>query len=311
MKDLGKNEKKPVTSKQTAQKQAPWGKIIGTVLGLAIGVGISFVSGCYTGHWLGYVFAGVIIVLGTVFGYWVAKNHGFKLLFHEDVYYRIGGYVAFGLILFFCIWALFFFVIKKNNILFDSFMVQKFFKPEVIETVGPWGEKTFGATWKLFGKEFKVADVVGLWGNVFILTFKYFLNHLVFVIPFIFVMNLFKAGKWNFSIIYFALFTIMWGAVVGTNSLPFPSGSDPMSGPIVVFARYGLWVWFSYLLLMSSTTQLAWLTSPGWLSGVWTKERKFWPFKFTPDQKEVFIYGLLFLLAASFAEARIFVHYNI
>ena len=35
-----------------------------------------------------------------------------------------------------------------------------------------------------------------------------------------------------------------------------------------------------------------------------------WPLSFTPDQREVFIYGLLFLLASSFAEARIFVYYN-
>lgn len=310
LKDLGKKEKSPAV-KQTTLKQSSWNIIIGAIAGLVIGSGISFISGCYSNNWIGYVFAGVIIILATVFGYWVGKNGGLQLLYHEDVYYRIGGYVAFGLVLLLCTWALFFFVIKKNNIMYDSLVIQKIFKPEVVPTFGAWGEKTFGTTWKLFGKEFKVVEVVGLWANVIILTLKYFLNHLIFVIPFIFVMNLFKAGKFNFSTIYFAIYTIFWGIAVGSNSLVFPAGSDPMAGPVIVFARFGLWIWFSYLLLMASTTQFAWLTTTGWLSMDWKKQRKLWPVSFTPDQWEVFIYGLLFLLAASFAEARIFVHYNL
>lgn len=285
--------------------------VIGTGAGIVIGVALSFVTACYDGGWLGYVIAAALIVFAAVLGYWVGKNNGWNVLYHEDVYYRIGGYVAFGLILFFCAWAVFYFGIKKQNLLYDSFVIQKLFKPGIISTIGSWGTKTFGETWKIFGKEYPVAETVGTWGNVVVLTFKYFLNHLVFVIPFILVMNLVKIGRWNLSAIYFALYTIMWGAAVGSNSLAFPAGNNAMAGPIVVFARYGLWVWFSYLLLMSSTTQFATWVAPKWFGGEWRKDRKLWPLSFTPDQREVFIYGLLFLLASSFAEARIFVYYNL
>lgn len=305
MKLMGKKEKVTIS-----EKKLPWNIILGTAAGLGIGVGLSFITDCYNGNWIGYLAAVVLIVFGTFFGYWVGKNNGLKLLFHEDVYYRVGGYVAFGLILFLCSWAIFFFLVKKNNLLYDSLVIQKLFKPEINSGIGPWGVKVFGETWKIAGKEYKVAEAVGIWGNVFWMTVKYFLNHLVFVIPFIFLMNYVKIGKWNLSAIYFALYTIMWGAAVGTNSLTFPVGDNAMAGPLVVFARYGLWVWFSYLLLMASTNQMACLVAPKWTEWEWKKEGKFWPISFTPDQKEVFIYGLLFLLASSFAEARIFVYYN-
>lgn len=285
--------------------------LAGTALGLAIGIALSFATACYDGGWLGYGIAAALIGFAAVLGYWIGKNGGWKLLYHEDVYYRIGGYVAFGLILFLATWALFFFGIKRQNLLYDSFVIQKLFKSDIIPTIGDWGTKTFGETWKIFGREHKVAETVGTWGNVLVLTFKYFLNHLVFVIPFILMMNLIKIGRWNLSVIYFAVYTIMWGAVVGSNSLAFPVGNNPMAGPIVVFARYGLWVWFSYLLLMTSTAQFATWTTSKWIGGEWRAERKLWPVSFSPDQREVFIYGLLFLLASSFAEARIFVFYNL
>lgn len=306
MKLVGKKEKQKISEK----KSLPWNMIIGTIVGLGIGVGLSFITDCYNGNWIGYSSVVVFILFGAWLGYWVGKNNGLKLLFHDDVYYRVGGYVAFGLILFLCTWALFFFVVKKSDLMYDSFVVQKLFKQEINNGIGTWGTKVFGETWKIAGKEYKVAEAVGIWGNVFWFTLKYFLNHMVFVIPFIFLMNYIKIGKWNLSVIYFALYTIMWGAVVGTNSLTFPVGENPMAGPLVVFARYGLWVWFSYLLLMTSTSQMACLVAPKWTEWEWKKEGKFWPISFTPDQKEVFIYGLLFLLASSFAEARIFVYYN-
>lgn len=305
MKLMGKKEKGKVS-----EKKLPWNIILGTAIGLGLGVGVTFITDCYNGNWIGYTAAVVLILFGTFFGYWVGKNGGFKLLFHDDVYYRVGGYVAFGLILFLCTWAIFFFLVKKANLMYDTFVVQKLFKQEIDNGLGPWGAKIFGETWKIGGKEYKVAEAVGIWGNVFWFTVKYFLNHLVFVIPFIFLTNYVKIGKWNLSAIYFALYTIMWGAVVGTNSLTFPVGENTMAGPLVVFARYGLWVWFSYLLLMTSTSQMACLVAPKWTEWEWKKEGKFWPISFTPDQKEVFIYGLLFLLASSFAEARIFVYYN-
>lgn len=235
----------------------------------------------------------------------------YNLLFHEDIYYRIGGYLIFGLVLFFLTWACAAFLIKKPNLLSDSFLVEKFFKPQIIETIGPWGSKTFGETWTIFGKAYKVSDIFAVWGNVLLLTFKFFLNHLVFVLLFIFGLNLFKISRWNLGTIYFIFYTILWGIVVGTNSQTYPVGNNPVLGPLILFARFGLWNWFSYMLLVISSAHFSWYTAPKWTEWFWEKQRKFWPIKFTPDQMELFIYGFLFLLASSFAEARVFVHYNL
>lgn len=241
-------------------------------------------------------------------GFW---SRTYNLLFHEDIYYRIGGYLIFGLLLFLVTWAFFAFVIKKPNLLMDSFLVEKFSKTEIVQSVGPWGADTFGETWKIFGKEYKVNEIFATWGNVAILTFKFFLNHLVFVLLFIFGLNLFKISRWNLGTIYFIFYTILWGAVVGTTSQSYPVGDNLVFGPLILFARFGLWNWFSYLLLVVSSAHFSWLAAPKWTEWVWEKQRPFWPIKFTPDQKELFIYGVLFLLASCFAEARVFVHYNL
>ncbi|TCL75274.1 hypothetical protein EDC14_1003206 [Hydrogenispora ethanolica] len=245
-----------------------------------------------------------------------AKNPGFfakiyRLLFHEDVYYRIGGYLIFGLLLFFIAWASFQFLIKKPNLLADSFMVQKLVSSTTAKTFGTWGTEHFGKTLTLFKWQLDVAKEFDIWGNVLVLTFKYFVNHLIFVIPFIFLLNFFKVGRWNFGAIYFAFYTILWGAVIGTQSLSFPTGTNVALGSLILFARFGLWTWFSYLLLVVGTAQFGWLVAPNLSGWAWKQERKLWPVHFTPEQREVFIYGLLFLLASSFAEARIFVHYNL
>lgn len=232
------------------------------------------------------------------------------LIFHEDVYYKIGGYLILGLLLFFATWAIFMFLVKKPNLLADSLMVQKLFKVQTLKSLGPWGAKTFGTTWHLFSWKIDVAKAFAVWGNVILITFEFFLNHLIFIILFIFGLNLFKIGRINLGVIYFGLYTILWGITIGTGSLSYPVGNNAVWGSLVLFARYGLWNWFSYLLLLVSSTQFSWLATPGWSTWSWGKTRKFWPFGFTSDQIEVFIYGLLFLLASSFAEARIFVHYN-
>ncbi len=234
----------------------------------------------------------------------------YNLLFHEDVYLRIGGYLIFGLLIFFASWAFCSFVFNKINLMENTFMVQKLFKAQIVKTIGPWGVKTFGETWNIASWSIDVNKAFTTWGNVLWQTILNFLNHLVFVIIFIFFLNNFKIGRWNMGLVYFGLYTIMWGATTGTLSLPFPTGSERILGSLILFARYGLWVWFSYLLLVVSTTQFTWLASSNWLTWEWEQKRKIWPVSFTPDQREVFIYGLLFLLAASFAEARIFVHYN-
>jgi hypothetical protein len=234
-----------------------------------------------------------------------------NLLFHNDIYYRMGGFLILGLIIFFVSWAIFAFGVKKSGLLTDTFVVQKLFKVETAATIGTWGAETFGKTWKIFGKSVDVAKTVGLWGNVGVISFKYFFNHLIFVFIFIGLLNLFKIGRWNLGMIYFLLLTLMWGAVVGTNSLSFPTGENQLLGSLLLFGRYGVWTWFAYLMLVLSTSQFAWVVAPKWLGSEWHKERPFWPVHFTPEQREIFIFGLLFLLAASFAEARIFVHYNL
>lgn len=230
----------------------------------------------------------------------------YNLLFHEDLYYRIGGYLIFGLLLFIITWAFFMFLHKSPNLLRDSLIVKKLFKTEIIKSFGPWDNKAFNMDWNLFSLKIKVGNFI----NVALLTLKFFLNHLLFVFCFIFVLNLFKIGRWNLSLIYFAFYTIMWGMVIGTYSLPFPYGADQLTGSLILFARFGLWTWFSYMLLLISTTQFAWYGTSTWTSWDWQEKRKFWPVSFTAEQREIFIYGLLFLLAASLAEANIFVHYN-
>jgi hypothetical protein len=121
---------------------------------------------------------------------------------------------------------------------------------------------------------------------------------------------LFKSGRWNLSLVYFIIYTVFWGTAVGTNALTFPYGANPVIGGLILFARYGLWNWFSYMLLLISTTQFAWLGTSSWTAWDWKPQRKFWPVSFTSEQREIFIYGLLFLLASSLAEANIFVHYT-
>lgn len=230
----------------------------------------------------------------------------YNLLFHDDLYYRIGGFLIFGLLLFLIVWAVFMFLAKSPNLLADSFMVKKFFKAEVVKSFGPWDAKAFNAVWNIFGMQIKAGNFI----NVILLTLAFFLNHLVFVVIFIFGLSLFKIGRWNLSLIYFIFYTILWGIVSGTNSFSFPVGSDQVLGSLILFARFGLWTWFSYMLLLISSTQFAFYGTSTWTSWDWKQTRKFWPVSFTPEQREIFIYGLLFLLASSLAEANIFVHYS-
>jgi hypothetical protein len=227
----------------------------------------------------------------------------YNLMFHGDVYYRLGGVLILGLLLFLVSWAVFMFLVNKPNMFSNTFMIKKLWKIDLVKSFGPWKEADFQNIlfWKI-----KTGNFV----NVILLTFKYFVNQLIFVIPFIFALNLFKIGRYNLSVFYFALYTIFWGAVAGTNSFSFPVGTNVVMGTLILYARYGLWLWFSYAMLLVSTTQFSWLAAPSWTSPKWEKERKFWPVSFTPDQLEIFIYGFLFLLAACFAEAQIYVHYN-
>ena len=240
-----------------------------------------------------------------------SSNEGFfaktyNLLFHGDVYYRIGGYLLFGLLLFLISWLVFFFVVKQSNTFNHTFMVQKVFKTNIYKGIGAWALKTFGEAWKIFGQTISPKNFFAIsW-----LTVEYFVQQLLIVTGFIFFFNYFKVGRWNLGLLYMAFITIMWGGVIGTNSLDFPFGDNKVFGPLLLFTRFGLWYWFAYLLLTAATTQFTWMTAPNWTTWSWEKVRGFWQFKLEPDQREILIYGLLFLLAASFAEARIFIHYN-
>ncbi len=230
----------------------------------------------------------------------------YNLLFSEDIYRRIGGYLLFGLLLFIISWLTFAFVIKQSNSFNHTFMVQKLFKLNIYKGVGDWALKTFGEKWKIIVWTIAPKNFFAIaW-----LTIEYFVQQLLIVGVFVFFFNYFKIGRWNLGLVYMILLTIMWGGVIGTNSLDFPFGDNKVFGPLLLFTRFGLWYWFAYLLLTASTTQFTWMAAPNWTTWSWEKARSFWKFKFTPDQKEIFIYGLLFLLAASFAEARIFIHYN-
>ncbi len=247
----------------------------------------------------------------------------YNQLFHEDLYFRIGGFLILGLLLFLVVWAFWSFAenipfIGGNDAfrsferdltgsLRNSFIVKKlFFKSNIVSVLGPWGDKTFKSVWNIFSWKIKVGNLI----NVVLLMLKYFVSHLVFVFIFIFLLNLFKVGRWSLSMVYFIFYTILWGTAVGLNAIPFPYGANPVSGSLILFARFGLWNWFSYMLLLISTNQFAWIGTSSWMTWDCKQLRKFPQFGFTPEQREIFIYGLLFLLASCLAEANIFVHYN-
>jgi hypothetical protein len=231
-----------------------------------------------------------------------------QLFFHEDVYYRMFGYLIFGLILFLITWAVVNFIVRKPNLLYDSYLIQKIWKADFYKTVGAWATKSFGESWQILRWDLKVSNVFA----ILALTIQYFVNHLIFVIPFILGLNFFKISRWNLGTIYFGFYTILWGIAIGSGPMLYPTISHPVFGPLLLFSQYGLVAWFAYLLLTVSTQQFAWLEAPSWLSWKWQQRRKkLWPVSFNPDQRELFWFGLAFLLAAAFVEARIFVHYNV
>lgn len=285
-------------------------EILGSLIGLISGLAMAFFAGFFQPIAAMIIIAVCLTLLVTYYGYWIGKNGGWKLFSHEDIYYRILATVAFGLLLFLVGWLIAFLTLPHTGFMSGSFMAQKMFQSAIDPNMGLWGANTFGKTWNFFGKELVVSEVIGIWGNVLRLTFLYFVEHLIFIFIFIFALSLVKIGKWTLSGIYFALYTLMWAVTVASNSLPFPTGGNLMSGPLVMFFRYGLWIWFAYLLMLVSTTHFAILETPSWFSGEWHKIGSLKTIGFNPSQKEIFIYAILFLLAACFAEARIFVFYN-
>lgn len=233
-----------------------------------------------------------------------------NLLFHDDVYKRIGGILLGGLIIFSIAWAFSFFFLKEGT-LKDTFLVDKLFGVKGTTSFGQWGTKWLGESFKLFKWEFKSADVFNTWGNVLLVTGKNFLHHFIVFLIFIFLLNRFRVGRLPLGLVYFLIYTVLIGVVVGTNSYDYPAQGYTTLGALVTFLRFGIWVWFAYGLLVVSTLGLTWLKTGSLLDSAWERENRFWPLpRLTVDEKEVLIFGFLFMLAASFAEARLIVHYS-
>ncbi len=228
-----------------------------------------------------------------------------NLLFHEDLFFRVMGYLLFGIIFFLLAWGVCFFMFHKPNMLNKSFMVEKFLQFKWHQAFGAWGAQSFGETWKVFGLEIVVKEFFA----VAALMVQYFINYLIIALVFVFGLNLFRVGRLNLSLIYLASYAVLWGAVAGSDSMLYPTGENKVFGTLLTFARFGLPLLFSYILLAASTTNLAIWNAPKWTEWRWEKLRPFWPWKLNGEQKEFLIYGLLFLLAACFAEARLFVMY--
>lgn len=232
------------------------------------------------------------------------------LLFSEDVYKRIGAYLLTGFILFAIAWAIAYFALGES-VLKNTLLVDKLFGIKGSATIGEKWEARLGETFKLFKKEYKTEDVVNNWGNILLVTLKVFLHHAVIVLLFIFLLNRFRIGRFPLGLFYYLLYTVLIGIVVGTNSYPYPAQGLTRLGALVTFFRFGLWVWFSYGLLLAATANWTWLKTDSLLDDAWQREGKFWSWPhLMSDEKEVLIFGLLFLLVSSFAEARLIVYYG-
>ncbi|HEX2954330.1 MAG TPA: hypothetical protein VHR47_10155 [Bacillota bacterium] len=238
-------------------------------------------------------------------------KRAYELLFHEDVYFRrIGGFLLWGIILLVISWAVGYLFIK-NPVLKDTFLVNKLFGIKGSAAYGKWGVEHFGKQLHFFKWSVDTLSFFNTWVNVVVVTLKNFAHNLVIAFLFIFVLNHFRIKRFPLGYFFFALFTIATGLVVGTNSYIFPPQWSKQIGAVITFIRFGFWQWFAYGLLTVSTLNWGWFSSKSLLAGDWVKLRSFWPPRFANrDDREVFIYGLLFLLAASFAEARLIVHYS-
>lgn len=232
------------------------------------------------------------------------------LLFNDDVYKRIGGFLLWGILILVICWAVSGFTLQRN-IFNKTFLVEKLFGIKGTEVFGSWGVNWLGEKFSFFKWEFETAKTFNTWGNVLVVTAKNFAHHLVIAFVFIFFLNRFKIGGLSMGLFFFFIYSVLSGMVVGTDSLAFPGQFNNILGPVVTYLRYGIWIWFAYGLLAVSTNRWTWLRSGSLLDGNWEKTGKFWPLtKLTPDEKEVFFFGWLFLLAASFAEARLIVFYG-
>lgn len=233
-----------------------------------------------------------------------------ELLFSEDVYRRIGGYLLAGLVIFALAWLCGYFLLGEGA-LKKTLLVDKLFGVKGVADLGRGLAGRLGKSFTIFKWEFDTAEVIETWGNTLLVTGKIFLHHFLIVLVFIFFLNRFRVGRFSLGLYYFFLYTVLTGLVVGTNSYPYPAQGLVRAGALVTFLRFGLWIWFSYALLLASTSQWTWLRTGSFLDSAWVREGKFWSWPpLHGDNKEVFIFGLLFLLVSSFAEARLVVFYG-
>ncbi|HBK68290.1 MAG TPA: hypothetical protein DDZ91_06590 [Firmicutes bacterium] len=232
------------------------------------------------------------------------------LLFSEDVYKRIGGYLCCGLLIFLLSWAIAYFFMGEG-VLKNTLLVDKVFGIKGSSNIGAWWKTRLGENFKIFKWEFKTEDLFNTWGNILLVTVKNFLHHAVIALIFIFFLNRFKIGQFPLGLFYYLLYTILTGIVVGTNSYSYPPQGFTVLGALVTFLRFGLWVWFSYGLLIASSANWTWLKTSSFRDNSWQKSGRFWSWPVLhADEKEVLVFGLLFLLVSSFAEARLIVFYG-
>ena len=179
------------------------------------------------------------------------------------------------------------------------------------ETFGNWGLSWLGPQFKIFKWQFDTAATFNTWGNVLLITLKNYGHNLIVAFLFVFCFNHLRIKRFPLGYFFLAVYTIMTGLVIGTNSYVFPAQWHATIGAVVTFIRYGFWEWFALGLLSVSTLNWGLVASTGLLKPEWERIRPFGLPRFgDQDSKEVFIFGLLFLLAASFAEARLTVHYG-
>ena len=226
------------------------------------------------------------------------------LLFSDDVYKRIGGFLLWGILILIICWGISGLTLERN-LLHRTFLVEKLFGVKGTESFGELGVKWLGEKFSFLKWEFETAKTFNTWGNVVVVTARSFAHHLVIAFFFIFLLNRFKIGRLSLGLFFFFVYSVFSGMVVGTDSLAFPAQFDNLLGPVVTFLRYGIWVWFAYGLL-AFHCQMDLVA----VSHYWTpigKEGKFWSLtKLTLDEKKSSVLVVI-LAGRQFAEARLIV----
>ena len=82
----------------------------------------------------------------------------YGLLFSDDVYQRMAGFLLWGLVIIAVTWAVAFFCLP-DGLLENTMIVKKLFGVKGSTRPGEWGLKWLGETAKIFGREFTVGAV--------------------------------------------------------------------------------------------------------------------------------------------------------